>query len=114
LSRQYGVEIGANIYKGSMPNTVVVFGAETQYLTNRLYINVRSNWQVVADFHTHGSSDYSMLFNSFSDGDLDGIAHSAYLSAPNGNLYHFNYSAFSASGMSDTIGNRRLFIGGVQ
>jgi RHS repeat-associated protein len=110
LSRQYDVEIGANIYKGSIPGKSVVFGVETQYKTNTVSISGHAGWSISADFHTHGSSAYSSLFSRFSDGDLDGLPHGSYLSANNGNLYHYDHGAFSASKMADSVANRRLFV----
>jgi len=113
LSDLYGVEIGANIYKGSLPNSAVVFNATTQYYTNTVGLRARSGWSILADFHTHGSSEYSVLFSGFSDTDLSGNIggkYSGYLSAPDGNLYHFNYSALQNSGLAQTVSNARKFV----
>lgn len=110
LSQQYDVEIGANIYKGSMPNTVVVFGAQTQYYTNTVDIGARRGWEILADFHTHGSSAYSALFSGFSPRDLYKLPHSSYLSAPNGNLYYFDHPAYTASGLPESFANRNEFV----
>ncbi|MGH2509047.1 MAG: RHS repeat-associated core domain-containing protein, partial [Ktedonobacteraceae bacterium] len=97
ISRALDVEIGANIYRGSVPNSYTVFEADTSYDSNTVNIRGEAGWTKVADWHTHGSTTNALL-QSFSPGDLDEKINQ-YLSTPSGKLLYYNYDAFKANSM---------------